>query len=195
MKKIMIVLAAIIMGLSVSAAQVSWKTGAGIKEPTSATDGAFSGTNAKTGTLAMYVWLVNQEVYNATDVANIYSTYGADLGSATGAVTGKGGSLGVTVKTTGLAFDTEKSTTYYALVLTTYESGDVKGYIANKATAIINTAGSDASITDLANGGTGWTMLSTTPVVPGGEGGVPEPTSGLLLIVGGALLALRRKQK
>ena len=29
----------------------------------------------------------------------------------------------------------------------------------------------------------------------GGSGGVPEPTSGLLLVVGGAMLALRRKQK
>lgn len=28
-----------------------------------------------------------------------------------------------------------------------------------------------------------------------GTGGVPEPTSGLLLLVGGAMLALRRKQK
>ena len=33
--------------------------------------------------------------------------------------------------------------------------------------------------------------------VSGGSsgGGVPEPTSGLLLLVGGAMLALRRKQK
>lgn len=31
--------------------------------------------------------------------------------------------------------------------------------------------------------------------VGGSGGGVPEPTSGLLLLVGGALLALRRKQK
>ena len=29
----------------------------------------------------------------------------------------------------------------------------------------------------------------------GGSGGIPEPTSGLLLLVGGAMLALRRKQK
>ncbi len=31
--------------------------------------------------------------------------------------------------------------------------------------------------------------------VGGGSGDVPEPTSGLLLLVGGALLALRRRQK
>ena len=29
----------------------------------------------------------------------------------------------------------------------------------------------------------------------GGGGDVPEPTSGLLLLIGGAMLALRRKQK
>ncbi len=29
----------------------------------------------------------------------------------------------------------------------------------------------------------------------GGGGGIPEPTSGLLLLIGGSLLALRRKQK
>ena len=31
--------------------------------------------------------------------------------------------------------------------------------------------------------------------VTGGSGGVPEPTSALLLLMGGAMLALRRKQK
>ena len=45
------------------------------------------------------------------------------------------------------------------------------------------------------------TSISTTPFSTGGGsgggegGGVPEPTSGLLLLVGGAMLALRRKQK
>ena len=39
---------------------------------------------------------------------------------------------------------------------------------------------------------------TTTKTIGGGSGGgegVPEPTSGLLLLVGGAMLALRRKQK
>ena len=35
----------------------------------------------------------------------------------------------------------------------------------------------------------------TPPPGPGPDGDVPEPTSGLLLLVGGAMLALRRKQK
>lgn len=35
------------------------------------------------------------------------------------------------------------------------------------------------------NSGTGWTEAA----------GTPEPTSGLLLLLGGAMLALRRKQK
>ena len=31
--------------------------------------------------------------------------------------------------------------------------------------------------------------------IGGGGGDVPEPTSGLLLLIGGAMMALRRKQK
>ena len=43
----------------------------------------------------------------------------------------------------------------------------------------------------------GWSSISgSTPTPPTpGPSGIPEPTSGLLLLVGGAMLALRRKQK
>ena len=47
-----------------------------------------------------------------------------------------------------------------------------------------NTSLSSASITSSGNSFGG-----------GGQGAIPEPTSGLLLLVGGAMLALRRKQK
>jgi len=47
-----------------------------------------------------------------------------------------------------------------------------------------NTSLSSASITSSGNSFGG-----------GGQGDIPEPTSGLLLLVGGAMLALRRKQK
>ena len=39
------------------------------------------------------------------------------------------------------------------------------------------------------------TLTSGGFVVAHQSGGVPEPTSGLLLLIGGAMLALRRKQK
>ena len=40
-----------------------------------------------------------------------------------------------------------------------------------------------------------WASSGFTTYTAGGGGDVPEPTSGLLLLVGGAMLALRRKQK
>ena len=62
---------------------------------------------------------------------------------------------------------------------------------ANKSVAIVNSA-STASVLNFGN------MASQTQDSSkwgGGGEDVPEPTSGLLLLIGGAMLALRRKQK
>ena len=65
-----------------------------------------------------------------------------------------------------------------------YETVDISaGLYTPPATA----PATPPSLTALANSG--------TMVKAGGGGDVPEPTSGLLLLVGGAMLALRRKQK
>lgn len=50
------------------------------------------------------------------------------------------------------------------------------------------------STLDLGTSASKFTTTGTIAKSGGGEG-VPEPTSGLLLLVGGAMLALRRKQK
>ena len=69
-------------------------------------------------------------------------------------------------------------------------------FIANKATVAINTAGTDATVANLAkNWGGGTGPAITGWVKAGGSGDIPEPTSGLLLLVGGAMLALRRRQR
>lgn len=63
-----------------------------------------------------------------------------------------------------------------------YTTGNVTG-----TTSTAEVSGTNASFTDT-------TVVSTAKTF-GGGGDVPEPTSGLLLLVGGAMLALRRKQK
>ena len=194
MKKLMFILATLALAFSVQGAAISWKTGIAIKAPN--LDGTISSSNAGSGTLSMYVWLVDEALYSAATANSIIADYSERLGSANGSVTGKSGAAGVTVKTDGLDFTVNQDTTYYGLILTEYKSGDVTQYVANKATAIINGSGDNATITNLSKywgGGANGTAVTWTAVPSPGDG--PEPTTGLLLIVGGAMLALRRKQK
>lgn len=192
MKKIMFVLAAVAMAMSVQAAKIDWKMGTAVKAPNA--DGSVGTANAASGTLSMYVWLVDAATYNAATAESIVSGYQGKTGSASASVTGKGGAAGGTASTTGLTFSTTEDTTYYGLILTQYKSGDTEMWLANKASAVINTAGTDASVGNLAKnwGGTGGAALTQWS---GGGSDVPEPTSGLLLVLGGAMLALRRKRK
>ena len=63
----------------------------------------------------------------------------------------------------------------------------VSGFENNEA------AGGAAADTSGTYAGAGWYAAAATPT-PGPTPGVPEPTSGLLLVVGGAMLALRRRR-
>lgn len=193
MKKLMFTLAAVLAAGMIQAAQVTWNTGTAVKGITSDSNPAFGSANAASGTLSLYVWLVNEATYNSIGIDKIWDTYGASLGTATASVTGKSGAAGTNVKTTGLSFSTTEDTPYYGLVLIgldTDKDGTLDYYIANKATANINTAGTDATISNLAKnlGGTGGTAIT------GWTAAVPEPTSGMLLLLGMAGLALRRKR-
>ena len=195
MKKIMFVLAAVAMAMGVQAAAITWKMGTSIKAPNA--DGSIGTANAASGTLSMYVWLVDQSTYNAATAESIVSGYTSKIGSADASVTGKGGAAGGQAQTTGLDFSTTQDTTYYGIVLTQYKSGDTEMWLANKATAIINTAGTDASVLNLSKNWGGGTGAAITQWSNGGgtQPDIPEPTSALLLLMGGAMLALRRKQK
>ena len=194
MKKLMFTLAAVLAAGMIQAAQVTWNTGTAVKGITSDSNPAFGSANAASGTLSLYVWLVNEATYNSTGIDKIWDTYGASLGTATASVTSKSGVAGTNVRTTGLSFSTTEDTPYYGLVLVgldTDKDGTLDYYIANKATANINTAGTDATISNLAKnlGGTGGTAITGWT-----SASVPEPTSGLLMLMGLAGLALRRKR-
>ncbi|MBQ3344863.1 MAG: PEP-CTERM sorting domain-containing protein [Kiritimatiellae bacterium] len=194
MKKLMFVLAAVLAAGMVQAASINWGTGTGIKGVTSDSDPSFGSANAASGTLNVYVWLVDAATYNSTGVDKIWDTYGSSLGTATASVTGKSGAAGATAKTDGLSFSATEDTPYYGLVLTTYDpdkDGTVDYYIANKAVGNVNTSGNGGAIGNLAKslGGTGGTAISGWT----SASSVPEPTSGILLLLGMAGLALRRK--
>ena len=195
MKKLMFVLAAVLAAGMVQAATISWGTGTAVKGITSDSDPSFGSANAASGTLNIYVWLVDAATYNSTGTDKIWDTYGSSLNTATASATGKSGAAGATAKTDGLSFSSTEATPYYGLVLVgldTDKDGTLDYYIANKASTEINTAGTNASVGNLAKnlgGGSGtaisgWTSASS----------VPEPTSGLLMLVGLAGLALRRRR-
>ena len=187
MKKILMI-AAIVCAAAVNAATVNWNTGTTIKP-----DGS---TTAGSGTLNIYVWAVTESVYNSTAIDAIWSTYGnATISSITGFTASKTGIAGATGGKAAIN-DVANDTTIYGIIITTYDSdkdGKVDLYAANKATGYVNDSGTATSPTVLAkylygqNGGTPVTWESAAPVIP-------EPTTGLLVLLGVAGLALRRRR-
>ena len=172
MKKIMMFVVAAICAVAAQAASVDWGSG------TIKIDGATAGKGAVNG----YLYLVSESVYSGLDFSDgkaVYDEYKAKTASATGTSTKTG-----VVKMTTTAGIGE---TQYAVII--YETSDASQFILSKGYDTVNDLGVQSNI---ASGGlavsanaTGWTPTE----------GTPEPSSGLLLLLGGAMLALRRKQK
>ena len=174
MKKLVVVVAVALTAVCAQAASMKWTLGG------SAAD------------VDLKVYLVSA-LSEFTDEASVQSKV---IGSGGNSGTFKSGRSVAAVGTV-VGLDGSKAGQmqdfYYVIV-----SGDGKGYWASGkqsaeiyTTATTHTDSNIAASTFKTGNYTAW----STGGGSGGSGGVPEPTSGLLLLVGGAMLALRRKQK
>ena len=170
MKKL-VLLASIAVAAISQAAQVSWASGAGIKGPSDAYMDA--------GAIKMYVFeFASQAAYDAADIASLDVTKATLSGATTKSTTG----ITLVDSTTYGASDY----IYSAVVFTATDGGKDYYRGAKLAVTQIDALGSDSNFTGLKTEGS-WTLR-------GGSSDIPEPTSALLLLVGGSMLALRRKR-
>ncbi len=187
MKKLMIMFVAMAMAVCANAASVTWVSG-GLVDHT--------GTLlAKSADYTAQVYFF-ADAFGTTDISTDFA------GTLTVSKSTKMGIYSENTKSTGIA-----SGTYYAqLMITGNEGGAGEGwsltseiasftYDATKTTNhtinFLDGTGFDTATEKYSNSGInyGWVKAG------GGTDGVPEPTSGLLLLVGMGALALRRKQK
>ncbi len=141
-----------------------------------------------------------------TDIATVTALLdaGSDTSSyAFGSGTvGANGSANVTTAASGKTLDAGTYTSFFVVFdAASPASGSAKYAVVSGATGLTKTiAATTANVTfaggnasSILNNADNWKSFGTGS--GGGGEGVPEPTSGILLLVGGAMLALRRKQK
>jgi len=183
MKRIIIAVAIVCAAVFAQAASVSWTSGA-----------LYNDTGAKVGASAtMYVYLLDQKTYDG--LTDVWGTYGTDVlaggttaANAGGTATGKYTHKASVVAPNGTA---TANTTYYAAMIVTIGSGADMKYYAEKASVTTGDDG-NGSFTTFGDGkinGATTAMTAWTPAVS-----TPEPTSGLLFLLGMAGLALKRKR-
>lgn len=190
MKKLIIAFAIVCAAAFAQAASVSW---ASQKLYTAANaNGGFSTTAIKAAATG-YLFSLTDTQYNNfladyTANGNMKSVYDAFKGSFDSA-TASGSTKSLTSAVT-LATEANVGDTVYGAIIYTYHDStlDKDFYIANIATG---TVGAESGLT-LSNLGTHF-LGASAGTSTGGWQAVPEPTSGLLLLIGIAGLALKRK--
>ena len=184
MKKLMIMACAVAMASVAQAATISWQSGA--LYTAAGKDGGWSSTlvNAAGVEVTMNVFLVDAATY-ATVSAMSQADMFAWTEGKTADYTGK--NLNGTAKIGAVVIrdtDVAGSTDFYTILTATYTDATYGDMFMAKAVPL---TASQQGVGNAAN-------IFATAQVAGNWQAVPEPTSGLLLLLGVAGLALKRKR-
>ena len=180
MKKLLVMAAVAVAAIATNAATVNWGSGT-IKLP--------SGANAK-ATVTASLFIVDATTYATyaayTDATALSDAVNAAYGSATPTATKTSTTKSIATISYG---DYSAGDSVYAVLLYTTTENETAYWMGNYGTVTLESA-QDVDLGQFANlmggaGGSTATAWSTAAV--------PEPTSGLLMLLGMAGLALRRR--
>jgi len=186
MKKLMIVAVALMAAVATQAASISWSTGKGTvltKAGTALSEGSIYLVNADS---AVYATLIADLTSGKVTAANI-SENAAYVGTS---VTGSGSKKAGLTSGDGANSDFTSGTSYkLAYLVFDKDATDGKDYfyVSSTATGKAWSTGEEKALATAASWTTGSAAGTWTQVAP-------EPTSGLLLLIGMAGLALKRKR-
>ena len=186
MKKLIIAMFAGVIGIAANAASVTWQADdGGILYP----NGDMSGGE---GYVTMYLWTIDATTYDtlykggdAGVSAAVWGAYGSKLATAESSQLDE---EGITYLTSSKSYGT--GDTAYAAVIFTYNEGEGVTHYKGNIGSYTLPSETDMTISQMDSVVLGSVSGSTSL----GWTAVPEPTSGLLMLVGLAGLALRRRR-
>ncbi len=181
MKKLTIALGAVALAMGIQAATVQWGSGA-IYTP--GADGAFTDIKVANNSVTYYLWTFD----DAADYAALTDV--TKLNKASVLATGVNNALGGTATYSNSDKFEANGVVNWAILFIYTDADNKEWYIANKGTGTIDSLGSRTAFGNLASSSSTYATVSGWTAA----GAIPEPTSGLLLLLGVAGLALKRKR-